>query len=296
MKKFKQLLHHLFIPKEKNNYRAKALHHDFLTAYLILALIATFFFKQLGDTTGSVLGYATDINIPKLLELTNAERTKDGLTPLTYNDKLAKAAQEKANDMFAKNYWAHYGPGNETPWQFILSNGYDYEFAGENLAKNFLFSKGVVEAWMKSPTHRENIMRKEYTEIGFAVMNGTINGEETTLVVQMFGKPLTTVANAPQTQQPQIAVKPARETQPQIVVNQPESVLAKNAQQKPALIPFYFNLNIVFFTFLFLALILDFYFATKLKIIRISGKNIAHALFIGFITVGLFIMANGKII
>ena len=49
-----------------------------------------------------------------------------------------------------------------------------------------------MTAWMNSPTHRDNVLRKDFTEVGFAVVDGTLGGEQTTLVVQMFGKPSTT--------------------------------------------------------------------------------------------------------
>ncbi len=216
MKKIQDLLHHLFIPKEKNNYRAKALHHDFLTAYLVFALVVTVLFKQIQTETGNVLGYATDITTQKLYELTNKERGKAGLPTLAYNEKLSEAAKLKAENMLENNYWSHYGTNGESPWQFILGAGYEYEYAGENLAKNFLFSNGVVEAWMNSPSHKENIMRKEYKDIGFAVVSGVLNGEETTLVVQMFGTPSTSVARAPEEKQ-EIIQDPALNTQDQIV-------------------------------------------------------------------------------
>ncbi|MBA3284597.1 MAG: CAP domain-containing protein, partial [Nitrosopumilus sp.] len=208
------------------------------------------------------------MSITKLYDLTNQEREKAGLQPLTYNDKLAQAAQQKANDMFAKNYWAHYGPNNENPWQFILGAGYDYEYAGENLAKNFLFSKGVVDAWMNSPTHKENMVRKEYTDIGFAVVNGMLNGEETTLVVQMFGTPQSGIAQVP-AKKPETVEKPVVNVQEEIVVNTKPAVLAKNDSKSTIpLVPILFNFNVIFFVFLFVALALDFYFASKLKLIR----------------------------
>ncbi len=134
MKKITDFLHHLLIPKEENNYRAKALHTDFLTYYLVIALFLTFTFKQLG--LSNVLGFATDITVDKLYQLTNQQREKNSLPDLTYNDKLSAAAAKKAADMFAKNYWAHYGPDGETPWDFIMGSGYSYEFAGENLASD----------------------------------------------------------------------------------------------------------------------------------------------------------------
>ncbi|HLL61277.1 MAG TPA: CAP domain-containing protein, partial [Candidatus Nitrosocosmicus sp.] len=190
MNKFKHKLHNFFIPNEHNNYRSKALHLNFLSFYLVFAVLLSFIYKPLADVGKHVLGVATDITIPRLLELTNAQRQNNGLPPLRYNDKLSAAAMAKADNMFAKNYWSHYGPDGTTPWDFILGSGYRYQFAGENLAKDFMISDEVVQAWMDSPTHRENIVKRDYEEIGFGIKNGILEGEETTLVVQMFGKPM----------------------------------------------------------------------------------------------------------
>jgi len=88
---------------------------------------------------------------------------------------------------------------------FIKSSGYTYALAGENLAKNFTDSGGVVNAWMASPTHRDNILKSGYRDVGFAIVNGVLNGEETTLVVQMFGS--ATVAQAPP---PQVTAPPVQ--------------------------------------------------------------------------------------
>src|SRR3989338_1029124 len=192
MRTFFDTLHIFFIPHEKNNYRAKALHIDFLTFCLILVFALSFGLRLFTSHAGQVLGFATDITVDKLLQKTNTAREENNLPSLAYSDKLAAAAAKKASDMFAKNYWSHYGPDGATPWDFILSSGYRYEYAGENLAKNFLFSQGVIDAWMRSSSHRDNILRKEYAEVGYAVVNGILNGEETTIVVEMFGRPLAT--------------------------------------------------------------------------------------------------------
>ncbi len=290
MKAILDFFHHLFVPKEGNNYRAKALHTDFLTYYLLFAILLTFSFKNLGGDLRNVLGFATDITIDKLYQLTNDVRQKNNLSNLGYNEKLSAAAYKKAQDMFAKNYWAHYAPDGATPWDFILASGYQYEYAGENLAKNFLFSQGVVDAWMNSPTHRENLLRKDYTEIGFAVVNGLLNGEETTLVVQMFGKPLTYQA----TKQPETPVQ----KEPAVPVAQPkEAILAKKSTStKVSPINLPFDINLIFLAFLFIALLMDFYFAAHFNIIRISGKNLAHLIFVGFIFLGLLFLTRGSII
>lgn len=295
MKRVFDFVHHLFIPKEDNNYRAKALHADFLTYYLLIALFLTFVFKQ--TNLQNVLGFATDISVNKLYQLTNQQRESNGLSDLSYNEKLANAAAQKAQDMFNQNYWAHYGPNGTTPWDLILKSDYQYEFAGENLAKNFLFSQGVMDAWMNSPTHKENILRKDYSEVGFAVVNGTLNGEQTTLVVQMLGKPLGSLAQKSSIIHETQPIQTAEKVLKQQVVEVSPAVLAK----KTNIFPFSFNnlsldINIIFLGFLMLALVLDFYFASKLNIVRIGGKNIAHFIFLGFIFVGLLLLTRGAII
>ncbi|MCX7881120.1 MAG: CAP domain-containing protein [Patescibacteria group bacterium] len=309
MKKLLNIIHYFFLPKEENNFHGRGLHLDFLTYYLIFALILTFGFKKLNLT--NILGFATDITVEKLYQLTNQKRQENGLPPLQYNDKLSQAAYKKAQDMFAKNYWAHFAPDGTSPWSFILSVGYQYEYAGENLAKNFMFSNGVVDAWMNSPTHRENILRREYSEIGFAVVNGVLNGEETTLVVQMFGKPLTTTIAKTENPIPFSKTVSAEEKvnsqkQPP-PINNSSSLKNKNnekiiqsafnsSQKSINLTRFSFNLNFFFLSFLIIALLLDFYFALKFNIIKIKGKNLAHLIFLLFILLGLTLFTKGKIL
>jgi hypothetical protein len=191
--------------------------------------------------------------------------------------------------MFRRNYWSHYGPDGTTPWSFILDAGYRYEYAGENLAKNFLFSQGVIDGWMQSPSHRENILRPEYTDIGLAIVNGTLNGEETTLVVQTFAKPLNGAA---------ISEKSATQTDthyPQPVRSQ---VLAqKTSQPKINIAALALRFDLVFFALLFIILIADIYFAARFNVIHLGGKTVAHSIFIGFIILGLaFFLSKGAII
>lgn len=281
MEKIKTFIHRLFVPHEENNFRAKSLHTDFLTVYLVIAFLMMMVFKQ--GNIHNVLGFATDISIEKLNQLTNEQRQKNNLPSLTVNSALTLAAQKKAENMFQENYWSHYSPDGKTPWDFILGAGYKYEYAGENLAKNFLFSNGVVDAWMNSPTHRDNLLKKEYTEVGYAIVNGVLNGEQTTLVVQEFGKPMI----AGETTQNIPVIEKSAE---QIVVQEapaPKKVNALNLS---------FNINIIFMIFLVMALGFDFYFASKFNIIRIGGKNTGHLIFIVFILIGLFMSTIGAII
>ena len=180
-------LHHLFIPSHKNNFRAKILHLDFLFVLILTVVAISSSFSVLEKS--DVLGIAKDIRIDQLFALTNEARTSQGLPALKYSNQLQFAAQNKGQYMLSQNCWAHFC-GSKSPWNFILDAGYSYEVAGENLAKGFLFSDGVVEGWRNSPTHWANIVKPEYDEVGFAVMNGSLENEETTLVVQMFGKRL----------------------------------------------------------------------------------------------------------
>lgn len=281
MERVKNFIHHLFIPHEENNFRAKSLHTDFLTVYLVIAFLMMMVFKQ--ANLHNVLGFATDISVDKLYQIVNEQRQKNNLPSFSLNSALSLAAQKKAENMFQENYWSHYSPDGKTPWDFILGANYKYEYAGENLAKNFLFSNGVVDAWMNSKTHRDNLLKKEYTEVGYAIVNGTLNGEQTTLVVQMFGTPLAGSFSPPPVQAEEVSV--------------PQQILAqKTVQPKINAFNFTFNLNVIFMTFLLLALALDFYFASRFNVVRIAGKNTAHFLFIIFVLVGLFISTIGTII
>lgn len=183
----RDLFRHLFLPHHTNNHKAKVLHLDSLLVYVLFIVTAQLALKFVHSEAPGVLGYATDIYVDQLMNSTNQKRQEAGLTPLLLNPVLSQAASLKAQHMISNNYWAHYSPDGKTPWDFLNSVGYRYTVAGENLAKNFSNSQGVVDAWMASPSHRDNLLKSTYRDVGFAVVNGTLNGEETTLVVQMFG-------------------------------------------------------------------------------------------------------------
>ncbi|MEI7818909.1 MAG: CAP domain-containing protein [bacterium] len=140
--------------------------------------------------SGSVLAYASDISAGGLQVAQNARRTANGLGALGINSKLNDAAQEKANDMVSQNYWSHYTPAGDPPWVFVISAGYSYEKAGENLAYGFDSSSAVVTGWMNSSTHRANVLDPLYAEVGFGVANGVnFQGGPNTIVVAMYAQP-----------------------------------------------------------------------------------------------------------
>lgn len=122
----------------------------------------------------------------EIIALTNAERADSKVGALTEQAQLDHAAQAKARDMAAQGYFAHVGPDGTEPWAWIANAGYNYRYAGENLAVRFVDSKDVVNAWMASPTHRVNIVKPVYTDIGVGVAEGLYLGQPATFVVQYF--------------------------------------------------------------------------------------------------------------
>lgn len=90
--------------------------------------------------------------------LINEYRIESGKGPMVRNEALDRSALDKCQDMLERNYWSHYGPNGETPWEFMKKAGYNYSFAGENLARYFLDDLLVVEAWKKSPGHNKNLL------------------------------------------------------------------------------------------------------------------------------------------
>lgn len=141
-----------------------------------------------------------------VVDLTNEKRSQNHETPLVRSTILDKAAQLKAEDMAKQHYFSHYSPTGVSPWYWFDEAGYVYAYAGENLAVHFTDSKEVIDAWMNSPAHRENIVGSQYTEIGVGTAKGTYEGYDTVFVVQLFGTPAIAAAKNPVTAQPSTVV------------------------------------------------------------------------------------------
>jgi hypothetical protein len=172
-----------------NNFRAKLLHNSGIFFFIGIIAVGNIFIRLLDSTPLHILGFTSSITINEVISATNAERTAAGLSTLSYSEKLADAARRKADNMFSENYWAHNSPSGKTPWTWFKAAGYNYLYAGENLAKDFGSTDRMIAAWMASPTHRDNIVNAKYSEIGLAVVPGSIEGKDTVLVVQLFGTP-----------------------------------------------------------------------------------------------------------
>lgn len=132
------------------------------------------------------------ISAGNLVTMTNSARAQAGLKALNTNSQLIFAANMKASDMITKDYWAHTSPDGLTPWYWMKQAGYDYTYAGENLAVDFSDDSTLFSAWMASASHRANVLDPRYQEIGIAAVFGNFQGRNTIIVVQMFGTRATT--------------------------------------------------------------------------------------------------------
>jgi uncharacterized YkwD family protein/spore coat assembly protein SafA len=108
----------------------------------------------------------------QVIELTNQERAKNGLKPLTANWELSRVARYKAMDMRDKNYFSHDSPTYGDPFTMMKNFGVAYTAAGENIAAGQRTPQEVVQSWMNSPGHRANILSTKYTQIGVGYAQG----------------------------------------------------------------------------------------------------------------------------
>lgn len=125
------------------------------------------------------------------IKWTNINRANNGLPALVENKQLDAAAMAKAKDIFEKQYFEHVSPSGKHPQDLVTDAGYVYILTGENLALgDFANDQVLLDGWMGSPGHRENILQKGFQEIGVAVLSGKYEGETTWVAVQEFGTPL----------------------------------------------------------------------------------------------------------
>lgn len=119
----------------------------------------------------------------QVLELINYDRRINGLSELTLDPTLNLAALAKAQDMVSNNYFAHTSPEGTAPWHWFKALGYEYAYAGENLAQGFTDAHELQESLMASPSHRANLLSPFYSQLGLAV----VQVGKSSIVVEMFG-------------------------------------------------------------------------------------------------------------
>ena len=189
MERFLKKLKNSFVPHEGNEYKPHFLRHQSMLMCLFVVIIIELLFLVQIFIVFNKTNFLAAVLPGVLTSITNEERRENNATPLVQNDLLERAAQFKAYDMATKGYFAHTSPEGKTPWYWLDQVGYNYSRAGENLAVNFFESSDVAKAWMSSPTHRANIVKKNFTQIGIAVAKGIYEGRSTVFVVQFFGTP-----------------------------------------------------------------------------------------------------------
>jgi uncharacterized protein YkwD len=292
-------LTHLLIPQDSNSHRARLLQLP-----IIVLLLFTFVLSQYGVHTvqePQILGFASQISTTEVIRLTNIKRNENGLSTLKENSELDVAAKAKGQDMLSKGYWAHVSPDGTQPWDFFKAVGYKYRYAGENLARDFSNPDAAVEAWMASPSHRENMLSDRYKEIGVAVVDGNLNGKDTTIIVQLFG---TTLAGSPQVPvaaaQNQTVKSAATETKPvvtSIATPAPEPLEKLTpAVATPIQSDYAKILSFGVVGFIFFALVIDAGVMWYKGLARKGSKSFAQIAFFGLI-LGLIVAAKvGQII
>lgn len=284
--------HHHFVTHAHSGVQKRAHLISITALFVYLQVLAVFGLGLflIRGTTAQILG-AVSFEKGQIIELTNSRRAENGLSALVENSQLDQAAQAKASDMFAHDYWAHYSPQGKTPWQFINAAGYKYTFAGENLARDFSDPGSVVDAWMNSPSHRSNLLDKNFREIGVAVEKGELGGREGTLVVQMFaanpqspssaeaseGKP---VAKVPSSQQ--VAGEQESKNQESRIMNFEDFGLAK-------------SITLGLTAFMFLLFVIELSVSLKKAHFKLQSAVLAHMMLLGFVMLVLWYSTAGAI-
>lgn len=191
-----------FIPNEKNDHQPYVLRVQSMVRILSVVLFLEIIFLVQILFVFPKTNYFASILPSVVVDLTNRERQDVQEQALTTNTLLEKAAQMKAKDMAVHGYFSHESPDGSAPWEWIKKTGYQFAYAGENLAINFFDSKDVVSAWMNSASHKENILDKHFIETGIGTARGIYKGKEALFVVQFFAAPSVSIGGEDVVSQP----------------------------------------------------------------------------------------------
>jgi hypothetical protein len=280
---------HFVLPHPKTHKKAHLISWYGLLSYLLIFVLLQTSISWLAQIKPGVLGVSTVINYQEVIRLTNIEREKRGLQPLREDARLNDAAANKAENMYSENYWAHFSPSGKDPWGFIHQSGYKFSVAGENLAKNFYTPEEVVQAWMESPTHRDNLLSPKYVDIGIAVAEGELNGQKTILVVQEFGR-----------EEGFVAMVDNNDSKPtvQAAGNQEASSLGISESAGFSIDP-YVSMKVMGFGVIGIIgglLVTDLYVLRRRAVYRLSARHVPQLALLGVSGVGLWQMGPGQIL
>jgi hypothetical protein len=155
--------------------------HGFFISGLFVALIGLTIMAPMNVMVSKAFG------VSDIIELSNQAREQFGVNKLTTNTSLMNAAQTKAEDMARLQYFAHSAPDGTVAWDYYKKAGYIYSIAGENLAITNEDDKAVIDGWLNSPTHRDNLLNNQYTDFGIGMASyGNYKGHSNTYVIVAF--------------------------------------------------------------------------------------------------------------
>lgn len=311
----------ILFPHESNNFRPKILHLKSLFYLVIFFFAAGLLLGSFKTSFPQVLGISANISVQDLVNIANQRRSENGLGPLVLNQQLSQAAAGKARDMLTQNYWSHNSPDGKTPWIFIKDAGYNYISAGENLARGYTSAPDIVNAWMASPEHRKNQLSADFKDVGFAVEEGVLGGEDTVLIVEMFGSSSPSIASVETPTQPTPVIQnqlPVPTFSPsatptsiptpieqksisQVAENNipgTPSLLIASVKKEPIIKTDVLSKDIAYLitALLLMILISDLAYIERRKIIRFVGHNLDHIFFLTFILILISILAKGVIV
>lgn len=298
---------HVLMPKRSNNHKARIWHPAGLLWMIAIAAVMPMWLHYMSIQQPDVLGYASQISIEEVVNLTNQQRAQNGLPPLVLNEKLSVSARAKGENMIAENYWSHVSPSGTQPWYFFSQSGYNYRHAGENLARDFPTASAAMTAWMASPTHRDNILSPRYEDVGIAVMDGQLDGRETTLIVSHFGsQPSPVVAQLPEaaSDSQTVSARVVNETPTEVLGQQGavEHYVANVDVEALSEVPVYSPLDLTkswslaIAILVALVLMVDIYVVSHNQVARMSGRPVAHLMILATFILAILLTQPGLIL
>jgi uncharacterized protein YkwD len=127
-------------------------------------------------------------DVQPYVDAMNRERLARGEKPLRLNRELCAAANDRVRDMLTQHYFAHDAPDGTQPFVWADREGYAYTEIGENLAVGYRTPDDVVDGWMHSPKHRDNVLNDAFVDVGVAVATDSpTRGFRGPLVVALYG-------------------------------------------------------------------------------------------------------------
>lgn len=136
------------------------------------------------DSCSSLQGFFSE-----LLNLTNAARADVGAPSLKFSFQLGQSAQAYAEDLATQDFFDHKGKDGSTYISRIAATGYRSTALGENLVAGYNTAAGAFSGWMNSDTHRDNLLHKNFTEVGFGMFDATGESTYGRYWVQHLGRP-----------------------------------------------------------------------------------------------------------